>query len=155
MKQIVVIGIVSALIQSCSTAGKTSSTIPSESADTSSVGTSWKYVELNAWKLIQFQGKMVTENNPVIQFDRAQGRVFGFNGCNRSFGTFRSETDKITVNMGSSTMMACSPEAMELEQEFMQSMTGKTYSYDIADQTLNMYENGTLVLMFGKTDKDQ
>jgi heat shock protein HslJ len=49
------------------------------------------------------------------------------------------------------TMMACSPELNKLEQEFLKTIGDKTFKYDIADQTLNFYQNNKLVLMFGMT----
>jgi len=41
-----------------------------------------------------------------------------------------------------------------MEREYSSLLDSTSYSFDIADQTLNLYDKGTLVLMFGREDKE-
>jgi len=43
---------------------------------------------------------------------------------------------------------------MRREAEFLKMIGEHTYRYDVADQTLNFYENNQLVMIFGMQPKD-
>jgi heat shock protein HslJ len=47
------------------------------------------------------------------------GRVFGFGGCNRFSGTYEQHDEHLTISPLAMTKMACPPEKMEKEQEFL------------------------------------
>jgi len=128
-------------------------TIPSESK-VSNQDSQWEFIERNQWKLIQIRGKIITEFQPTIQFDRLKGAVAGSSGCNRYFGTFTADSEKMTLKIGGSTMMMCPDIAMNMEREYSSLLDSTSYSFDIAGQTLNLYDKGTLVLMFGREDKE-
>ena len=53
-----------------------------------------------------------------LQFD--QDRLSGFTGCNRAMGSFSVDKGELVVSQLASTMMACSPEIMQREQQFSQ-----------------------------------
>ncbi len=152
MKKIFTVAVLTLL---CSCAKQTSkSTAPSESKE-ANLSSQWIYLEKNSWQLIQMHGKVISEFQPTIQFNKEKGTFAGSNGCNRYFGNFSTELNRITVKAGGATMMMCPEEAMNIEREFTALIDGKTYTYDLADQTLNFYSDGTLVLMFGKTDLEE
>lgn len=50
--------------------------------------------------------------------------------------------------------MAC-PDAdvMHREAAFLKLISDNTYRYDVADQTLNLYKDGKIVVMFGMQEK--
>jgi heat shock protein HslJ len=55
-----------------------------------------------------------------------------------------------------STLRACVDEDRNrLESEFLKLISDKTLKYDVAEQTLNFYENNHLVLMFGMAPLDK
>ena len=47
------------------------------------------------------------------------GRVFGFSGCNRFSGTYEQHDEHLTISPLAMTKMACPPEKMQQETEFL------------------------------------
>lgn len=111
--------------------------------------TAWDFVLKHKWKLIQMNGITQTASPVYMTFDAANKRVGGKSGCNSFFGGFKNSDDQLTFNQMAGTMMACSPELNKLEHEFLTLIGDKTFRYDVADQTLNLYQGNKLVLMFG------
>lgn len=76
-----------------------------------------------------------------------EGLVSGTAGCNRYFGEYTIEGDKITITQPGSTMMAC-PTGMEEETAFLTAL-GKAQQYSITLRTLSItYDDGAGVLNF-------
>ncbi|TKC65086.1 DUF4377 domain-containing protein [Pedobacter hiemivivus] len=111
--------------------------------------TAWDFVLKHKWKLIQMNGVTQSESPVYMTFDGEKKRVGGKSGCNSFFGGFKKSDDTLTFNQMAGTMMACSPELNKLEHEFLTLIGDKTFRYDVADQTLNLYQGNKLVLMFG------
>ncbi len=86
-------------------------------------GTSWYLVEVQGEPLAQQEaaGWLVFETDPA--------RVYGFSGCNRFFGAYRTGVASqpqvaaialpLTFDAMGTTMMACPPAVMEYETEFL------------------------------------
>jgi putative lipoprotein len=55
---------------------------------------------------------------PFVQV-RSDGIVAGSSGCNRFTGTYTYKGDELTMGPLATTRMACRPEVMEREQEFL------------------------------------
>lgn len=53
-----------------------------------------------------------------VQF-RSGGKVAGSSGCNRFIGTYSQEGDALMMGPLATTRMACPPDVMEREQEFL------------------------------------
>jgi hypothetical protein len=53
-----------------------------------------------------------------VQF-RSDGKVGGHSGCNRFTGTYMQKDDTLTMGPFATTRMACQPEVMEREQQFL------------------------------------
>ena len=53
-----------------------------------------------------------------VQF-RSNGKVSGYSGCNRFAGTYIQNDDALTIRPLATTRMACQPEAMKREQQFL------------------------------------
>jgi heat shock protein HslJ len=111
----------------------------------------WDFVLKHKWKLIQMNGITQASSPVYMTFDGEKKRVGGKSGCNTFFGGYNKSDNEISFKQMAGTMMACSPELNKLEQEFLKTIGDKTFKYDIADQTLNFYQNNKLVLMFGMT----
>lgn len=110
----------------------------------------WTFIAKHRWNLIQLNGKTVQKAQPFLQFDINKGRINGNSGCNSIFGPFERTASTISFKQLASTMMAClDQEANKMEREFNQTITGKRFTFDVADQTLNLYQDGKIVLMFG------
>lgn len=102
------------------------------------------------WNLIQMNGITLTEPSAYLVFQADGKRMGGFTGCNRIGGTFELTKDTITFAKIASTLMACTDENRnKLEATLQQLLSDGKFHYDIADQTLNFYQNDQLVLMFG------
>lgn len=112
----------------------------------------WSYIGKNRWKLIQMEG-VTQENSPVtISFNLADRRFSGNSGCNNYFGTYEAGSSTIDFGPAASTRRACMDQTLsELERKFLSILGTKNFKFDVADQTLNLYQNDRLVLMFGIT----
>lgn len=113
------------------------------------MNTAWDYVLKNKWNLIQMNG--ITQiNSPIhMTFQENEKRVGGNSGCNTFFGGYDRTEAKLTFKQMVGTRMACTEELNKLEHQFLTLIGDKTFTYDIADQTLNLYKDNKLVLMFG------
>ena len=58
-----------------------------------------------------------------VQF-RSNGKVSGYSGCNHFAGTYIQNDDALTIRPLATTRMACQPEAMKREQQFL-GITGR------------------------------
>lgn len=119
------------------------------------VTSDWGFVVKYKWKLIQMN-RVTQEQSPAFMvFDKEKGRVNGFAGCNSFFGSYTKGDGKLTFKQMGSTLMACADEEKtKLENDFLKLISDKTFRYDVAEQTLNFYENDRLVLMFGMAPLD-
>lgn len=111
--------------------------------------TAWDFVLKHKWKLIQMNGVTQTASPVYMTFDGEKKRVGGKSGCNSFFGGYNKSDNQLSFKQMAGTMMACSPELNKLEHEFLTAIGDKTFKYDVADQTLNLYQGNKLVLMFG------
>lgn len=116
---------------------------------------SWDFVLKHKWKLIQMNGVNQTQSPVYMQFDASAKRVSGKSGCNNFFGGFEKTNNSLTFKQMGSTMMACSDELNKLEHQFLTLLGNQSFSYDVADQTLNLYQGNKLVLMFGVAPLDK
>ena len=111
--------------------------------------TAWDFVLKHKWKLIQMNGVTQKDSPVYMTFDGDKKRVAGKSGCNTFFGAYEKSDGKLNFKQMAGTMMACSEELNRLEHQFLKMIGDQTFKYDVADQTLNLYQNNKLVLMFG------
>lgn len=111
--------------------------------------TVWDYVLKHKWKLIQMNGVTQKDSPVYMKFDGTQNRVAGKSGCNNFFGGYEKGDETLSFKQMAGTMMACSEDLNKLEHQFLTLIGEKTFKFDVADQTLNLYQNDKLVLMFG------
>lgn len=110
----------------------------------------WKYIGKYSWKLIQLNGETLTASPVTLSFDVKTHRFNGNSGCNNYFGTYQVESDKLVFGPAASTRKACLDENLSrLEHRYLELISKKTLRYDVADQTLNFYDQDRLILMFG------
>jgi putative lipoprotein len=88
-----------------------------------------------------------------VQF-RADGVVGGFSGCNRFTGAYNQNGDELTFGPLASTRMACPPEVMEREQEFL-AMLGNVRYAEVNHPTLILKDgNGKELAELVRRDAD-
>lgn len=111
---------------------------------------SWSYVLKNKWSLIQMNGEEQEQSPVYLKFDGIKKTVNGFAGCNTFFGSFEQNQNTISFTQLGSTMIGCSDETVnKVEQNLLKLLSGQLFQFDVADQTLNLYQDDKLVLMFG------
>jgi heat shock protein HslJ len=118
-------------------------------------GSVWHYIQLKRWKLIQVNGQ-IQEQSPIwLEFDTTARRISGNGGCNKLAGAYNLAADTITFRQVVSTRMACVDQAAnEREVTFLRLLSDHTYTFDVADQTLQLYDSSKIILMFGAMDKE-
>jgi putative lipoprotein len=93
------------------------------------------------WALETVAGEPIDSERAItVAFD-AGGRVTGNAGCNRFFGSYVVEGEKIAVGHLGATQMACPPEQMAQEERFLDAL-GRVDRASLRE--------GLLVLRFGK-----
>ena len=82
---------------------------------------------------------------PTTEF--VSGKVSGTTGVNRYNGTYSTKPgDKITVAVGPMTLMAGPPQAMALEQSFVEALKSAT-SYSVTETSLSLQDDSGNVLV--------
>lgn len=110
----------------------------------------WTYIAENNWKLIQLNGKTIENDKITIRFNINGKNCGGMGICNKYSGAFTVMDDLITFGPIVSTKMACFNNSAS-ESEYFNTLSEGKFTFDVADQTLNLYLNQKLVLIFGKT----
>jgi len=88
-----------------------------------------------------------------VQF-RMDGVVGGSSGCNRFTGTYTQKGDALTMGPLASTRMACPPEVMEREQQFL-TMLGYVRSAEASQLKLVLRDgNGEVLAELVSRDGD-
>lgn len=108
-----------------------------------------KYISDNHWKLIMLNGEGQDYGHASIRFDLKEHRVTGNTGCNNFFGGFKLEPDFISFNQMGVTKKACDAETNKIENAFLKAISDKKLRFDVADQTLNLYDGDRTVMIFG------
>jgi heat shock protein HslJ len=146
------------LANTCNNRQQNTTTEKEPAAQTAQAGTDkpdpWAFIAKKRWGLIQLNGRTLTQSPIWLEFDTAQKRFSGNGGCNRVGGNYEGDSAQIMFKQVISTRMACIDDsANERESTFLRLLSDHTYTFDIADQTLNLYDSGKVVLMFGMQDK--
>ncbi|MCA9940372.1 MAG: META domain-containing protein [Anaerolineales bacterium] len=84
-------------------------------------------------------------NGTEITATFAQGQVNGSAGCNRYFADYETNGETITFSPPGSTRMACAPEIMDQENEFLATMQAVTSFQIVGEQITLSGEMGTLI----------
>jgi len=110
------------------------------------------YIEKHAWKLIQLKGNSDRVYHPYLTFDFHSNTVSGFTGCSYFTGkiAISNALNKIQFfDLEVKKRTCMSTNRKTVEKDFIQLLEGETFSFDVAEQTLNLYQDNALLLMFG------
>lgn len=115
----------------------------------------WNFIQKNKWKLLMMNNIGKDYKGVSLQIDSEENRIYGNAGCNNFTTTYERNGKHITFHpLSAVTLRAClDEEANHIEKDFINLINGKTLNFDLADQTLNFYDEGRLVLMFGLTNE--
>jgi heat shock protein HslJ len=123
---------------------------------TKPVNNTLSYIGKHKWKLIQMNGTNLPNATAYVVFQINKNSLSGNSGCNGMFGSFEVNGNSMTFKNVGGTLMYCEEDnKSKLEGEFLKLISGQTLTYDVADQTLNFYKDGKLVLMFGRAPLDK
>lgn len=91
------------------------------------------------YRVIRMNGKDLTNAHVSISFDSVFKRISGKSGCNSFFSAVKlnKKQTKISVKIGGSTLMACQDAQMEIEREFLSSISEKSFKI--------MYKDGKMI----------
>lgn len=108
----------------------------------------YDYITRNNWKLIQMNGDHQRDYTQTLRLNMDALTLSGSAGCNSYAGSFMLDpkAGSCAIAFVMRTEMAC--DALDLETEFLNTLENKIFRFDVADQTLNFYEDNQLVLMF-------
>ena len=114
----------------------------------------WAFIGSKKWNVIKMNDANLNNSGIWVEFDTNQKRFHGKGGCNNISGGYSATGDQIKFTQGISTRMACADaDVMRREAEFLKLISDNSYRYDVADQTLNLYKDGKIVVMFGMQEK--
>lgn len=119
-------------------------------------GSVWHYIQQKRWRLIQLEGKLQEQSPVWLEFDTVAHRISGNGGCNKIAGRYAVAGEKITFSEVISTRMACIDQAgNEREAAVLKLLSDRIYTFDVADQALNLYDSSKIIMMFGAQNKDE
>jgi len=82
----------------------------------------------------------------TAHFER--GRISGFSGCNRYFGSYAVKQDRLVIGSLAGSMMACDPSSMAVEDAVKRALAG-TFRPVVADGRFSLKaESGETILSF-------
>jgi heat shock protein HslJ len=115
----------------------------------------WAFIGSKKWNVIKLNDATLTSSGIWLEFDTDKKRFHGKGGCNSISGGYSASKEEIKFTQAISTRMAClDADAMRRETAFLKLISENTYRYDVADQTLNLYKDGKIAVMFGMQDKE-
>lgn len=114
----------------------------------------WAFIASKKWNVIKLNDATLDNSGIWLEFDTSKKRFHGKGGCNSISGGYSATGDEIKFTKGISTRMACiDADVMRRETEFLKLISDHSFRYDVAEQTLNLYKDGKIVVMFGMQDK--
>jgi len=107
------------------------------------------------WSLVEINGAKIENIAAFIEFVAAEKRFAGNAGCNRMFGKFETDVDKIKLSGIGATKIFCSQEGiMKLESDFTKALE-QTTRFEQKGETLNFYAGNNLILKFSSAAKNK
>ena len=76
----------------------------------------------------------------TLKFDENTGKISGFSGCNRFFGTYQKKKDFISFSQLGSTRKMCQDEANNLENHFLETLD-KITNFKLKAGVLTLLKN--------------
>jgi len=113
------------------------------------------FIEENNWKLLSINKELKNYEDFVsLKFNTKEEVFLGKTACNSFSATIKIEGKYIRFGKIISTMAACENEEInKTEQKIINTLSEKKLRFDLADQTLNLYDGNRLVMIFGITDE--
>jgi putative lipoprotein len=98
--------------------GACSSPMPSGSTEVALQGTTWQ-VQSALVQSSSAAAEMSPPQPPELRLEDGGKRYSGFTGCNRAMGSAQLDADKLQLQPGATTRMACTLDTEATEREFL------------------------------------
>jgi heat shock protein HslJ len=106
------------------------------------------------YKVIEVEGKSISETQPTLNFDLEQNRITGSAGCNQFGGSLIISQEKISVDSLMTTKMYCSDAVMAIEYKFLRHI-GRPMQWTQNGDTLSLSTDEIPHVMIAVKTKDQ
>jgi heat shock protein HslJ len=114
-------------------------------------------LENTDWKLVELSGKEVLIQSgrqaPYLRLMSAEGRVVGHGGCNRFFGGYKVEGDRLHFSALGSTKMACIGDIGDLEDAFFNAL-GSARRFKLSGDVLELFDDKQLLARFKAVNRE-
>ena len=111
-------------------------------------------LEGSEWRPTEIGGVNVPDGSEIFVRFEADGRLVGHGGCNRFFGAYNLEGNRIEIGALGTTRMACQEGVMKSEARFQQALgNARKFERDGIELSLTGEAEESLVL-FRQTDAD-
>ncbi|PMG48993.1 META domain-containing protein [Shewanella sp. 10N.286.52.B9] len=108
---------------------------------------------LGSWHIETALSNPVIDNSPAQITFAEEGKLSGNNSCNRFFGDYSQQQDKLSLTPAGTTRMACVEVLMQQEQSIMKAMTLVTNIKQAkSGKLLLKSQDGTTLLVLAKQD---
>lgn len=106
--------------------------------------------EGSIYRVIRMNGKDMSNENLSLSFDSTFNRIYGKSGCNNFFSAVKlnKKQTKICVKRGGGTLMACQDAQMEIEREFLATISDKSFKISLKDGKMIWTAKRKEVLVF-------
>lgn len=106
------------------------------------------------WKLIEANGRAVTDSNGYFEIDRGGARFTGDTGCNRMFGTVAISRNRVDFTNIGTTKRMCKMMAGNVPEPIFVNGLNNTVRYWQTANTLSFYDRrGRVILKFRRPVK--
>ncbi len=106
------------------------------------------------WRPVKIGERVLPESASIFVKFEAGGRLSGYSGCNRFFGSYEIADDGITIGPLGATRMACPEPVMALESVFLETLqAAEGFARDTIRLTL-IDEQGRSSVQLIQTDWD-
>lgn len=106
-------------------------------------GPTWRLTELRG-----FDGAALPTGPQSVTARFQGGRIDGFSGCNRYFGSYEIRQGRLAIGSLAGSMMACNPSAMALEAAVQRALSGSFRPERNGDRLSLLSGSGQAVLVF-------
>lgn len=106
------------------------------------------------WRPTEIQAEAIDEATAIYIRFAGEGKVSGLSGCNRFFGSYKSEAASLTFSPLATTRKACPEPLMKLETRFLSTLEAtRTFERDKTRLVLRN-EAGEPMMRLAQTDWD-
>jgi len=102
----------------------------------------WYIDSLNGQKIL-----LPENRNISLEFDKPKGKIYGFAGCNRYFGKYSTDRNKIKFSELAATNAYC--ENQDIENIFVK-LLPQAEEFRLSSGVLRIYSSGKVIMVFNK-----